>query len=743
VEALQRLQAHGLPVVFSNAVVRDSLRVEREPVATTPREILDELLAPHGLRVIAGARGRLVVVRDPRQPAPAAPAQQRAIDPPAVTVEERLVVRPGRGEPHHGEPAGALPLDLEVTRTTPHLADDLLRATAWLPGTAATEASSRFRLRGGRDDEVQIVLDGLELLAPYHLQDFDSALSIFAPGSLGTAELLAGGYPPEFGDRLGGILDLTSVEVGGSRRHELGIGLLFADAATAGSFDRGRGDGYGSVRVGSYHLALEVNGREENPTYADLFGKLDYRPTSAHRLRLNLLSADDQFRLGGTGATEERYRNRWESRYVWLTHGAVLRSSRLVETVVSAGRVGRDRSGLKDTPGSEFAVSDRRTFDLVGLKQVWRQAGRRWGGDAGFELRQYRSRLDYASEHDLAGPLVPLRTRPAVGATASSLRFDLLQGAAFASARARPRADLTAELGLRLDRLGLPGELHLGPRLGLAWSPHPGSTLRLAVGEHAQSQRPNELQVEDGETMLAPAERARHVGVGFEHRWGRGRRFRAEIYQRCWSHTRPRFENLFDPLVPFPELTTDRVRFDPEGGRARGLELYYQGAEHGRWRHSLAYTWSRSEDRIAGRRVPRDADQPHAVRVQLGFGLGRGFELESVWLLHSGWPTTRVTGRVVEEVGGIVRIEPVLGPLHGERFPVYHRLDLRLSRSFQLSRGGLAAYLDLQNVYDRRNVRGLDGFSFPASSSPGEVPLQAEPVYWGRRLPSFGLRWRF
>src|SRR5262245_7678633 len=60
-EALQALQAAGLPVVFSSNVVRDSMRVESEPRGGSPREILDELLRPHGLRAEKVA-GRLVVV---------------------------------------------------------------------------------------------------------------------------------------------------------------------------------------------------------------------------------------------------------------------------------------------------------------------------------------------------------------------------------------------------------------------------------------------------------------------------------------------------------------------------------------------------------------------------------------------------------------------------------------------------------------------------------------------------------
>jgi carboxypeptidase family protein len=66
VEALSDLQARGLRIIFSSAIVRSDLRVFTEPRGTTAREQLDELLAPHGLMVREGPGGTLQVVRRQR-----------------------------------------------------------------------------------------------------------------------------------------------------------------------------------------------------------------------------------------------------------------------------------------------------------------------------------------------------------------------------------------------------------------------------------------------------------------------------------------------------------------------------------------------------------------------------------------------------------------------------------------------------------------------------------------------------
>ena len=64
-EALHRLQADGLRVVFSTDLVESKMRVEAEPRSRWPRDVLDELLEPHGLEARTGPGGVLIVVKAP------------------------------------------------------------------------------------------------------------------------------------------------------------------------------------------------------------------------------------------------------------------------------------------------------------------------------------------------------------------------------------------------------------------------------------------------------------------------------------------------------------------------------------------------------------------------------------------------------------------------------------------------------------------------------------------------------
>ena len=62
-DALRLLQRDGLPIVFSSEIVTPRMRVTAEPRATSPRQQLDEILAPNGLSAESGPGGVILVVR--------------------------------------------------------------------------------------------------------------------------------------------------------------------------------------------------------------------------------------------------------------------------------------------------------------------------------------------------------------------------------------------------------------------------------------------------------------------------------------------------------------------------------------------------------------------------------------------------------------------------------------------------------------------------------------------------------
>jgi outer membrane receptor protein involved in Fe transport len=814
-EALLDLRSRGLKIIYTSEVVRPDMRVTVEPVATEPRQILDELLEPHGLMASDGPRGTLLVVprsgeaidsrtslsgivRSRPDSRPVAGAVIRIAESgvetsssadgtfliadhdagtftlevgqagfavkrlegvtltegrrtevsilldPAPIVEEAMVITPSRVSLLRDEPGTTMALSREEILALPHLGDDFFRAVSLLPGVTANDVSAQFHVRGGRRDETQILLDGQELYDAYHLKDFDSALSFVASTTLSSADLTTGGFSVEYGDRMGGVLDMTTVTPSGPPRGWVGLSVLSLQAGGAGGFADDRGIWLAEVRRGTIDLAERLLGNE-HPQYGDAYAKLGYRLDDRNSLRFNLLFSNDEFLFEEVvGAESKRTDTEYRSGYFWLTHQLILSRRTILDTSVSYARLDQDRRGVELEEDVQFAIRDERDTEVLGLRQDWNfEVSPRNFLKWGFELRAFDTAYDYFGSHTFDNPLADIRDDPEDGDTIVVDRFEEDHDSLYVADSMRLAEPLMLELGLRYDRHSLTDESYLSPRANLAWALDDTSVIRVAWGRFNQSQRTYELQVEDGESQFYPTERSEHRVVGFETVFpralnGNGLALRTEYYQREVRNPRPRYENLYEALNTFPEIEPDRVRIAPDRSFAEGVELFLQGRAGSKIGWWLNYAFALTEDEISGSRVSRKIDQTHAVNLDLNYEIGPHWNLNLAWRFHTGWPTTPLSlEEDVDEDGNPVYV-PVLGPLYSQRLPAYHRLDLRASRDFRVGNGKMMFFIDIQNVYDRSNIAGFD---IEIDEEQGTL-LRVEE-HWAGILPSVGILYEF
>jgi len=108
---------------------------------------------------------------------------------------EEISVQPSRISLLVDEPPASVSLSREEIEALPHLGEDVFRTLSLLPGTTSTDLSAQFHVRGGRGDELLVLLDGQEIYDPYHLRDFDNALSIVAASTLERVNLTTAAFP--------------------------------------------------------------------------------------------------------------------------------------------------------------------------------------------------------------------------------------------------------------------------------------------------------------------------------------------------------------------------------------------------------------------------------------------------------------------------------------------------------------------------------------------------------------------
>ena len=657
---------------------------------------------------------------------------------------DEIVVTPSRYSILRAEPTSSLELGREEIAALPHLFDEVYRAVTVLPGTAGNDVSGRFTVRGGRHHEVLAQLDGVELYEPFHLKDFQGPQTIIDSTMLGGVDLSTGGFPVEHGDRMAGVLEMTTVKPS-SLVTAASLSFTTAQVSNRGTFADGRGSWLASLRRGYLDIVLDfaTDGDDDDisPQYWDVMGKITWAPSPRNSLALNLLHADDKLVWKEQDPGELIDVNTgYGSSYAWLRHHGTLGKSMFFETTLAASQVDRDRR-FYDVDLPEFTdLDDDRTLDVLGIRQQWNyQPSQRHYLKWGFSARSLDADYDYTNDYVINPVLAQYRDQSPTGSIAFREDFSGEQYGLYLADRIRLGKDFTIELGARYDEQTLLDESQTSPRLNLVWAMSRASAIRVAWGRFFQSQRLYELQVEDGESAFNPAEEAEHRVIGWEHTFERGPTLSIDAYQRLVDNPRPRWESLFDPLSFFSERHPDRALIAPERSQAEGVEVFLRNRGGDRLSWWIHYTWSKVEDEIDGRWTPRNIDQTHALVLDVNWRPRRSWNLNFAWIYHSGWPTTTID--VELQQGQPVA---VLGPYYAENISDYHRLDLRASRTWQLRRSTTALFLDVQNVYDRRNPRGLDFEDAEFVALPGgELILIADSEEWLGMIPSFGISWEF
>ncbi len=645
-------------------------------------------------------------------------------------------------------------LTREDVQTRPHLGEDIFRAVDRLPGVATHDITAKFHVRGGPNNQVLTLLDGLELYEPFHLKDADAALSIIDVESVSNIDLITGGFSAEYGDKMAGVFAMETTAPPPDRMiTTLGLSIQNVTFKNQGSFSRGRGSWLVSARRGYLDVILDITdaqkeGARFSPTFYDAFANAQYLLGSRHLLSVHALYAGDNVLSREEDGT--RLDSKWSSGYVWLTWDTDLTDKLSARTIVSAGRLTRERVGADFSDTNQLlAVDDHQRFHFYGIKQDWSLLASdhvmlKWGVD----FKQGASDYDYFRwnrtwEANTTDPQAPALFLSSPDSLILDLTPDGHEIGSYVSSRIRPLEPVTFELGVRYDHQSHTGDHSIAPRVNAALQLTPRTTLRGAWGYFYQSHGLHELRVADGEGEFREAQRAEHRILGLQHELTHGLSLRIEAYERKISDPWPEFRSLVPQIEGVPEEgPEDRVRIDPTRGRARCLEITADYDVGGRFAWSASYALAAAKDEVNGRWIPRPFDQRHTVHVEFAYRPTPRWSLGWAWQYHSPWPGTPESYVLVPAANGDDLIDRRFGVPYGNRMPAYHRLDARVMRHFPVGRGRISVFFDIFNVYDRENALAWDYVAAPPTSG---AALEVQRGFHSMIgvLPTVGARWEF
>jgi hypothetical protein len=559
---------------------------------------------------------------------------------------------------------------------------------------------------------------------------------------------MTGGFPVEYGNRMSGVVDISPATPREPLSTAVSLSFTNFGILNQGLFK----DGHGQWLVSARHTYLDAVMKWVDPesgfkpTFNDLLFHLQLPMGERSVLGANLLGARDDLYYESWSddgnLLEEQIEADQSSGYLWLNLKTAWSGRLYSETVLSSGQVEHGREGEIDTYWYDATVDDQRSFDFVGLKQDWTLELGRHLAKWGFDVRRLDGSYDYASWAIERDPLYnqgqpPLTTVRDIDLEPSGNQYGL-----YVADRFQVASRLVAEVGLRWDKQTYVGDDQLSPRLNISYLLGSRTTVRAAWGFYHQPQYINELQVEDGVSEFAPAQRAEHRLIGLEHSFPRFFDLRLELYHKDLTDLRPRYENQLNPMEVLPEIEPDRILVAPDRAVARGAEVLLSRSDSGPCSWWLSYAWSEAEDEIDGQWVPRSWDQTHTIAASLNYNRRGKWNFNLSGIYHTGWPTTAIEAEVRFTDDGTRYVVAWLGPRNAERYPDYKRFDLRASRTFELGAGSLRLFLEVINLLDNETLGRLDSVGFRIQPD-GSLVVTEDWEYVMPILPTVGLRWVF
>jgi TonB family protein len=614
----------------------------------------------------------------------------------------------------------------ELTRI-PGTRGDALRSVEILPGVARPPfGSGNIIVRGSSPADTQVLLDGIPVALLYH---FGGLTSFINGRLLESVDFYPGNFSVRYGRRRGGIIEASVVEPARDQLHAVAdLNLIDGSVLAQGpitsnlEFAAAARRSWIDVTLGEVLKSSGVS-TVAAPVYYDYQALATYRPSDRDKLRLMVYGSSDNIKLLFEKPSDQ---------------DPAISGNFGIETVFHRVQVtwlrkinDRVDHELEISGGSVFnqlAVGDALNFSLKGGEAYLRSEWRARVTDkvrliGGLDTAFFDYKVNYSGPSLMQAEGNPDNSGGAGTATSNRSKtqtaadIGALQPALYLESDLDLGA-LRVQLGSRVDYFSDVRSFSFDPRLSAHYALTDTTSLKGGVGMFSQPPQIQEDTPGFGNPNLKPT-RTLHLGLGVDQTIAPGVTVGVEGF----------YKHLYDDVIG---TAYGQVPIFQNGGKGRiyGLEVSAKVDPHGRFFGYLSYTLSRSEreDHNTGYRL-FDFDQPHILSASFVYRLGAGWEAGLTFHAYSGNPSTPVVGAVLNKDTGLY--SPIYGTLNSVRTPWFQRLDVRIEKQWVFSHWRLAAYIDVQNIYNASNSEGWTyDFEYQQRTKISGLPI----------LPSLGLR---
>jgi len=569
---------------------------------------------------------------------------------------------------------------------------DVFRALQYLPGVKSTgDVSAKYYVRGGASDQNLVLLNGIAIYNPFHALGL---FSVIDPEIINGVEFYKGGFTSEYGGRLSSVLDIQTKDGNKSvYSTKVASSFLSGKILVEGPIPNGSFMVTGRKSFSNQILKKFLNDQNVPINFYDFSFKLNYSSNDfLDNARFTLFGFYTGDNLKYADPLRENFK--WTNSLLgveWFQiYDAPLFSKFAVSSSNFNGEIIPNGSNLKPRRNEVNDITTSADFTYVfDSKDEF---------GAGISLKVVGADLYTQNKRGIEANIENLSGGLNVYGKYKLLRYN----------------NFGIDAGLRMILGGLSEKrsFKLEPRLSTTYRIIPEIAIKAAAGIYYQeiSTITDENEVISvfepwfiTPDYLEPAS-AVHYTAGFDFSFSEAIMLKLETY--------------FKDMKNLPVINEDKnYGYEPDfitgSGESYGWEFLFQYSTLPlsiSASYSLSWAYKSINNYIY---YPR-YDTRHSLNFGIDYDFGWGIRAGAVWTYSSGLPFTKIMSYYDKFHFENVYDNPffsgyyipfiVFGDKNIGRLPVYHRLDLNLSKKFVISPFVIDLDISVINAYNRKNI---------------------------------------
>jgi hypothetical protein len=625
---------------------------------------------------------------------------------------------------------GETVIDIKTMKQIPTIGGqpDFAQILQLVPGAIFTgDQGGQLYIEGGQPVQNKVLLDGMTIFNPFHSIGL---FSVFDADIISTATVYAGGFNAEYGDRVSSIMDIHTrdgnkktitgqVDASPFGAHVLVEGPLIKNVdedpkKASASFILSVKNSYlGQTSKDFYPWVDSGHGIPFN--YADYYGKLSFNTSNGSKLSLFGFNYNDNVNYPGVSTlnwTETGLGTNFilvPSSTASLLEGNVDYSNYIIK-LNELDNEPRQNSINTFNMGLKFTYFFGHTTDLI----------------YGFDISGTGTNFDFVN---------PANREITENLVSDEIKFYMKLKLMTKNKK------LIVEPGLRLQYYASLNEFSPEPRIDMKYNITQQFRFKAAAGIYSQnlisaideqdvvdlfygiltspplSDIPSTFTEQNGTTkqVVNPLQKAYHLTAGFEYDPIGQLHIDVEGYDKSFTQMTALNYNQIYPEGTVGQPDTLTKPFVVQTGMAYGADIsakyeYKELMLYGVYSLGFVKYWDGSYS------FPPPFDRRNNINLVISytFGKDRDWTANIRWNYGSGFPFTQTQGFYpnvpfnslgANYTSSNASIGTIYGPFDEGRLPAYHRLDVSIDKSFQLTQAiGLHINASVINVYNQANI---------------------------------------